>query len=295
MPVSSTSRAPFPPRSVGATQSVHELGVDGHSSAFLQPTRAASLPFLGAGVSRLGQFEPTLWRLYRVFASIVRYHRMAARCESFHGGHMPEKNLKGFISGWAKEVLPLLRVEVRRAGLIAPLETPALFVGNHLSYLDVPLLMSQVPVVFLGKAEIAKWPILGAAGRLAGMVFVQRESDGSRREASRAILECLQTRGMSLGLFPSGTTSLDERRPWRSGAFRIAQEGQVPIQPFRLSYDPEALAAFVGKDTLLPHLYRLLRSGPVRAQIEFGEPRLVSDPATAAEDLWLWSRSPLSS
>ena len=171
--------------------------------------------------------------------------------------------------------------------------TPTLFVGNHLSYLDIPVLMSQVPVVLLGKAEILHWPILGAAGRRAGMVFVKRDSDGSRRQAARAISDCLGSRGMSLGLFPSGTTSLDEGRPWRTGAFKIAMEGGFPVQPFRLRYKPMLTAAFVGQDALVPHLFRLLKAGPIRVTIEFGEPVLVTNPENTAKELWTWSRANL--
>jgi 1-acyl-sn-glycerol-3-phosphate acyltransferase len=229
-------------------------------------------------------------RLYRVFASILRYHRMAAKCEVLHGGVIPLEHLKDFISGWAREVMPMLRLQVERVGPIPPLDTPAIFVGNHLSYLDIPVLMSQVPIALLGKAEIARWPILGAAGRRAGMVFVKRESNGSRKDAARAIVDCLRSRGMSMGLFPAGTTSLDEGRPWRAGAFKIARLRGFPIQPFRLSYEPLEQVAFVGEDYLLPHLYRLLKAGPIRARIEFGEPRLVEDPEVMAGELWNWTR-----
>ncbi len=229
-------------------------------------------------------------RIYRVLASIIRYHRLAARCESAHGGTIPLEHLKSFLSGWARDVLPMLRLQVECVGPITPLATPAIFVGNHLSYLDIPVLMSQVPVVFLGKAEIARWPVFGAAGRRAGMVFVKRESNGSRKDAALAIVECLKSRGMSLGLFPAGTTSLDEGRPWRAGAFKIARLGGFPIQPFRLSYQPLQKAAFIGQDYLLPHLFRLLKAGPIRARIEFGEPRLVDDPEVMARELWDWSR-----
>ena len=243
-----------------------------------------SRPGAGGPIQALGG-------LAQVFASIVRYHRLAARCEASHGGQLPREDLLGFLSAWANEALPLLNLEVERVGSIAPLNEPCLFVGNHMSYLDIPVLMSQVPVVFLGKAEILKWPILGSAGRRAGMVFVKRESDGSRREATMAILECLRARGMSLGIFPAGTTTLDEGRPWRPGAFRIANAaGNVPVQPFRLTYDPVAQAAFVGQDALLPHLFRLLRSRPIVTRIEFGEPRLVQDPHAEAQACWTWSR-----
>jgi 1-acyl-sn-glycerol-3-phosphate acyltransferase len=210
--------------------------------------------------------------------------------EARNGGRIPESELRELLSSWAEEVLPLLRLEVQRSGLIAPSQTPTIFVGNHLSYLDIPVLMSQVPVVFLGKEEISRWPLFGAAGRRAGMVFVKRESDGSRRLAAQAIKECLASRGLSLGLFPSGTTTLLEQRPWRTGAFRIAKEGGFPVQPFRLTYHPLNRVAFVGKDRLLPHLYRLLEAGPIKARIEFGAPRFVDDPEAMARDLRTWCR-----
>jgi 1-acyl-sn-glycerol-3-phosphate acyltransferase len=228
--------------------------------------------------------------MLRVLHSIIRYNRLGARVEALNGGRIAHGDLQELLSGWAHEVMPILNLEVRRMGPIEPQQTPTIFVGNHLSYLDIPVLLSQVPTVFLGKEEVSKWPVFGAAGRRAGMVFVKRESDGSRRQAARAISDCLESRGMSLGIFPSGTTSIDEASPWRTGAFKIAKEGPFPVQPFRLTYDPISTAAFVGKDYLLPHLYRLLKGGPIEARIEFGVPRMVEDPVATARELWNWSR-----
>lgn len=243
--------------------------------------------------ARNSALDSAAGRLFRILAGILRHDRRAARCEARHGGRIPAEALRDMLTEWAWEALSQLDLEVRRLGPAPPLQTPALFVGNHLSYLDIPVLMSQVPLVFLGKEEISRWPFFGAAGRRAGMVFVRRDSDGSRRQALKAVAECLGPRGMSLGLFPSGTTSLDEGRPWRTGAFRIAKQGGFPIQPFRLAYEPLKEAAFLGEDALLPHLYRLLKAGPVRARIEFAEPRLVEDPEAAAREIQAWCREGL--
>ena len=262
----------------------------GESPTLIGPNEAAAFPILGPTEKPPFLVISAAGRLYWVLASIIRYHRMAARCESDHGGTIPVEHLKTFLSGWARAVLPKLCLQVERVGPALPLNEPAIFVGNHLSYLDIPVLMSQAPVVFLGKAEIARWPVFGAAGRRAGMVFVKRESNGSRKDAALAIVDCLKSRSMSLCLFPAGTTSLDEGRPWRAGAFKIARLGGFPIQPFRLSYEPLEKAAFIGQDYLLPHLFRLLKAGPIRARIEFGEPRMVQDPESMARELWEWSR-----
>jgi len=199
-------------------------------------------------------------RFCQLLGLVLDYQRRAARSESRNGGAVPVPELGGLLSGWAREALALLRLEVRLQGGHSPLRTPAILVGNLLGVLDIPVLRSLAPVVLVGKAEIARWPNLGTAGRRAGMVFVQRDSDGSRQQAARAIAACLRGRGMGIGLFPAGTTSLDEARPWRPGGFRIAREAGFPVQLFRLSYDPAGPAAFVGTDCLVPHLHRLLKS-----------------------------------
>jgi 1-acyl-sn-glycerol-3-phosphate acyltransferase len=226
----------------------------------------------------------------QIFASVARYNRLGAETEARNGGTLAAADLGRLLTAWAHEALGMLNVEVMRSGVQPNVETPTIFVGNHVSYLDIPLLLSQVPVAFLGKAEIAGWPILGSAGRRAGMIFLQREAHGSRVRAARAIVEAMGTRDLGLALFPSGTTSLDEGTPWRSGAFTIAKAGPFPVQPFRVAYTPMALAAFVGADYLLPHLYRLLKAGRITAQIEFGAPRMVEDPRATSQELWQWSR-----
>jgi len=249
----------------------------------------------GAGLALSAPAGPmlpgaTVLRVARVFASIIRYNRLGARAEARNGGVLPPAELAELLTGWARNALRLLNVEARCGGAPPSLATPTIFVGNHVSYLDIPLLLAQAPVAFLGKAEIARWPILGSAGRRAGMIFVQREAARSRVQAALAIAEAMRTRGLGLALFPAGTTSLDEGRPWSAGAFKIARAGQVPVQPFRLAYDPPEAAAFIGDDLLLPHLYRLLKGGGITARIEFGEPRMVEDPRAMAHELWLWSR-----
>ena len=231
-----------------------------------------------------------LLTMVQVLASVARYNRLGAQAEARNGGTLATADLGRLLTAWAHEVLGKLNVEVKREGAQPNLATPTIFVGNHVSYLDIPLLLSQAPVAFLGKAEIARWPIIGSAGRRAGMIFLQREAHGSRVRAARAIAEAMGTRDLGLALFPAGTTSLDEGTPWRSGAFTIARAAQVPVQPFRVAYTPMDRAAFVGDDYLLPHLYRLLRAGGIKARIEFGAPRMVEEPKAAAKELWQWSR-----
>jgi 1-acyl-sn-glycerol-3-phosphate acyltransferase len=72
----------------------------------------------------------------------------------------------------SRRVLRVLAVETRTAGRIP---TAGLLVCNHLSYLDILVLASLAPCVFVAKSEVKLWPVFGWFARLAGTVFVHRE------------------------------------------------------------------------------------------------------------------------
>ncbi len=191
---------------------------------------------------------------------------------------------------WGQEMLELLRVEVKVQG-DAVTDRPILFVGNHISYLDIPLLMAKVPVVFVAKKQLAAWPIFGKACRAAGVVMVNRDSKDSRSDTAEKVGKCIHEGKQSVALFPAGTTRLDESRPWRWGAFKIAQQYGIPVQPFRLSFNPLREAAFIDDDSFVPHLWRLLGEPKIQAKIHFHPPIQVEAPEADAEKWWRWSRS----
>ncbi len=190
---------------------------------------------------------------------------------------------------WAKSSLDNLRVELRISG--APVsEEPMLFVGNHLSYLDIPVIMATAPVSFVAKVELSSWPVIGDACRSVGTVFVKRESIESRKIAVKKIGDACLENQQSICLFPSGTTTVLEEKPWRRGAFEIAKIHQLKIQPFRINYFPREIAAFVGNDAFIPHLWRLLKNSPIKAEIEFHEPIEVKNSEEASGFWQLWSQ-----
>jgi 1-acyl-sn-glycerol-3-phosphate acyltransferase len=50
-----------------------------------------------------------------------------------------------------------------------------LLVSNHLSYLDIIVLSSIQPCVFVAKGDVARWPLFGWLARAAGTIFVDRD------------------------------------------------------------------------------------------------------------------------
>jgi 1-acyl-sn-glycerol-3-phosphate acyltransferase len=129
------------------------------------------------------------------------------------------------LEGW--EALPLPIREGRQ---------PAVFVGNHASLFDPPLIISTLPCqpVFLAKRELRRVPFLGWAMGMAGFIFIDREhrtrARASMVEAARRIRG-----GQSIAAFPEGTRSLKGAvMPFKKGVFSVVADAQVPIVPFAI-------------------------------------------------------------
>ena len=119
---------------------------------------------------------------------------------------------------------------------------PVVFVFNHISYMDIPVLMKtfrKQPIRILAKAEMAKVPIFGFFYRKA-TVMVQRESIQARAKSVRQLKAVLR-RNISIVLAPEGTFNMTKHplKEFYNGAFKVAIETQTPIQPvlFLDAYD----------------------------------------------------------
>ncbi len=203
-----------------------------------------------------------------------------------------EKVRHNHMREWGTEMLNLMRVQVTLQGEPVRAE-PILFVGNHISYVDIPLLMATVPVVFVAKTQLKRWPIFGNACKVAGVVMVNRDRKSSRNETAEKVGQCIVERKQSVALFPSGTTRLDESRPWRWGAFKIAQQFGIPVQPFRIAFEPLRRVAYIDDDGFIPHLWHLLGEEKIAAKLHFHPPIQIEDPERDCEKWWHWSRAPI--
>jgi 1-acyl-sn-glycerol-3-phosphate acyltransferase len=116
------------------------------------------------------------------------------------------------------------------------------FVFNHLSYIDIPLMMKTFrhePIRILAKAEMAKVPIFGFIYRNA-TVMVDRANDAARAKSVMQ-LKSILSKNISIVISPEGTFNMTDMplKEFYNGAFKIAVEMQVPIQPvlFLDAYD----------------------------------------------------------
>ena len=122
-----------------------------------------------------------------------------------------------------------------------------IFVSNHISYLDIPMMMKAIRrqhIRILGKAEMAKVPVFGFIYK-QGVVLVNRESPRQRLKSVENLVFFLRKK-ISVFICPEGTFNMTHHplKSFYDGAFRIAIETQKPIRPIlfldtydRLSYN----------------------------------------------------------
>lgn len=172
------------------------------------------------------------------------------------------------------------------------LERQTIFMSNHLSYLDIPVLGSIIPASFVAKKDVASWPVFGFLSKLQQTAFISRER--SDAEKGKFALDTMLEEGKSLIIFPEGTsTDGREVRPFKSSLFSIALKESLPdiqIQSVTMSIiktnnnkiktqdDRDLYAWHINMDTpLAAHLWRFAKNKGAHIKIEFHPPIRASD------------------
>jgi 1-acyl-sn-glycerol-3-phosphate acyltransferase len=130
-------------------------------------------------------------------------------------------------------------IQVRKVGFDnIPLGRACIFMCNHVSNLDPPIVMPAIPTrsSVLLKKELMSIPILGTAMKLGGFIPVER---GSRRDAAQATVAAAGkalAEGLNIVVFPEGTRSLDGRlSAFKKGPFFLAMGTGATIVPVAIS------------------------------------------------------------
>lgn len=179
-----------------------------------------------------------------------------------------------------RNCLRALGVTVTVDGAISPAR-PTLFVANHISYLDIPVLGSLTELSFIAKSEIAGWPVAGALARMQRTIFIGRRRQGAPGERDQ--LEERLAAGDRLVLFPEGTTGNGTRpRPFKSALFSVVERaGAQPltVQPVTIAYTTldgmpltlhiRHLVAWYGAMGMGDHLWTFLGLGRIRVRVIF--------------------------
>jgi lyso-ornithine lipid O-acyltransferase len=193
-------------------------------------------------------------------------------------------------------VCRLLGVRVRASG--APVsDRPLLIVANHSSWMDISIITSLAPVVFVAKSEIARWPFFGLLAKLQRSVFVDRNRRHRTADVNAEIARRL-AEGDPVVLFGEGTSSDGNRvLPFRTALIGSARDAlaeaehvrRVWLQPMSLAYtgllglpvgrQHRHAVAWYGGMSLWPHLVGVCQRGALDVVVTWGEP-VAFDEAT---------------
>ena len=131
----------------------------------------------------------------------------------------------------------LARIRVQITGREHILPQPSIFMANHVSNLDPPIILPLLPfrTAFFIKRSLLKIPVVGVGMRLAGFIPVDRDGRlESARESVQAANEVLAS-GVNVSTFPEGTRSRDGRMlPFKKGPFYLAMDSGAPIIPISI-------------------------------------------------------------
>jgi len=153
-------------------------------------------------------------------ASLVRNPTFAHRCAQW----------------WARLILWTTGVTIERAGVPLPPETQGcIFVANHASFYDIPILFTAIPrqLRIMAKATLGYVPFIGWHLRLSGHVLVNRTRPGAGIFKK---MQRMARSGASLIVFPEAGRSDDGTLlPFKGGVFLLAIESGLPIVPVTVS------------------------------------------------------------
>ena len=174
------------------------------------------------------------------------------------------------LSDWSSNIVRHADVDLTVEGLMhVPRDRACVYMSNHQSHLDIPILYSVFPgtLRMVAKAELFKVPFWGRAMREAGFVRVTRSGD--RAEAVAAMQECAAAirRGVNVWIAPEGTRSVDGRiAKFKKGGFILARDTGADIIP----------VAIDGSRHILPKNTRVIQRG-ARVRVVFGAPVTVGE------------------
>ena len=175
-----------------------------------------------------------------------------------------------------KLVLWLINIDVEVIGNRNLNNVPTLYVSNHLSYLDIPVLGSAINGRFIAKNEISNWPIIGYLSKVGETIFTNRNLRFLK--TNKSIISDYISRGDNIILFPEGTTSDGIRvLKFKSSLLTSLEQKNIFIQPIVINYESingmplnrwlKPIIAWYGDMDLQLHLINILKLFSIKAKI----------------------------
>ena len=187
-----------------------------------------------------------------------------------------------------RHVARIFKLDITSAGTVP---AAGMLVCNHVSYVDILVLVSLAPAMFVAKREVKSWPVMGLMATLGGTLFIDRQRRTHVGEINSDIQTALND-GALVIVFPEGTSSDGQSvLPFKSSLLEPATQQQHPLTIGRIHYTTatggdDPAVAYWGDAVFFPHLLNLLSHDQVRATVRFAPvPDHSSDRKELAQQL----------
>lgn len=154
-----------------------------------------------------------------------------------------------------------------------PLDGPVLLVANHISWADIQALHSVAEMSFVGKAEIAEWPLMGYLASKGKTIYHRRGNHDSAEGVVAQMLLRLKEGGR-VAIFPEGGILPGAHiKRFHARMFKVAVEAGCPIQPVMIRYvrdgrrDPDM--TFLRGENFVQNILRLMGRPASVAELKF--------------------------
>jgi len=180
---------------------------------------------------------------------------------------------KRIMHRWSVELLDVLHVRISVDGEL-PLHKikQGLIVANHISWLDVFVMASVLPMRFVAKSEVRGWPFIGWLCARANTIFIERNKRSDTIRTNLQAVEHLRS-GNCMAIFPEGTTSDGTQvRHFHASLLQPAIDSQTSIYPVAIHYHdknnkPNFDAAYIDDMTFIASMWKILSSPDLHVRL----------------------------
>ena len=172
--------------------------------------------------------------------------------------------------GWAAWVCGAV-VEVHGR----PHSHDVLFVSNHVSWLDIPIIAGATGTAFVANSGVREWPLIGWLAGLNNTVFIDR-ADRKTVQAQIDVVRTALARHQPVAIFPEGTTSDGvDLLPFKPSLLEVlaSTPRASRVQPLRIDYGAARDLAWIGDEPAPRNAWRVLtRPGRFTVRLECLDP-----------------------
>lgn len=212
------------------------------------------------------------WRLFRLsghfLIGLIAANLVLRRAST------REHTRAALIGWWMRKLCRILAVNLSIRGDLHSGNT--LYVANHISWLDIPVMMGHIHSRFVAKQEVRQWPVIGFLAACANTLFLQRGNNDSTANTAEQITWTL-VQGQNVCVFPEGTsTNGSSVRRFYPRLYQPAVLSHGTVQAITVNYPQaagqNAVVPFIGDAELPTHLWRLLAEKSIEAELVIHAP-----------------------